>query len=763
MTSETNLREYIVTLHQFDDLESFYTDMETEGGDLYIPNRAVDVANRRPVSRNTHYMLSDQEAEQLRQDSRVLAVELTPEQLGIETVRAWSQASSLWNKSDTLLPGRLNWGVLRCLEGQQRPNWGTGGTTEVEGTATAPFGGKNVDVIIVDDTVDGAHIEFAKNSDGTGGSRFVAFDWATFDQTVLGNKVLINTVARLNGTATITTKDWHGLLTGAVVSIVCPSNPSFNATNVTISLITYNQGPVPPNNAVEYLTTFTYSQAGADVSSVAATGSWSRTYNYTVVAGSDYHGTFCTGIAAGNTQGWARDANIYNFDLFKNTLPYDYITLWHNAKSNNPATGIKNPSIINASYVQRYTPFLEQITSVNYRGNITSGPFTANQLRALGLGITSKYDDATSSYRTAAVVPARVIATETDIADCIAAGVIIVAAAGNEGMKIDLLGGADYNNTITFSGTTVPYNRGASPGAADNVINVGAIGTAVNGLLEEKATYSQTGPGIDVFAPGSNIRSSVPSNYPSDFVADTRNSSFKMSVYDGTSFASPQITGIIATMLEMKPSLTAPASLNYITSNAKTGQLVDIAANPTVGTIALNGAVNRYAFAAYPTILSITPSTAAVTPSQSVVYTITMTGALDGSLVYLTDSGSSLSTDFTDGVRQFVLTVNGGTASLTRTVSAGITASRTSILQLRTGGYDGNIQSTASTVTVSASDFASNSGSFTINALGVGSFSITPSLDSVVEGAETFTVSLRTGSISGDVVKTSNPITINNV
>ena len=236
-----------------------------------------------------------------------------------------------------------------------------------------------------------------------------------------------------------------------------------------------------------------------------------------------------------------------------------------------------------------------------------------------------------------------------------------------------------------------------------------------------------------------------------------------MSVYDGTSFASPQITGIIATMLEMKPSLTAPASLNYITSNAKTGQLVDIAANPTVGTIALNGAVNRYAFAAYPTTLSITPSTAAVTPSQSVVYTITMTGALDGSLVYLTDSGSSLSTDFTDGVRQFVLTVNGGTASLTRTVSAGITASRTSILQLRTGGYDGNIQSTASTVTVSASDFASNSGSFTINALGVGSFSITPSLDSVVEGAETFTVSLRTGSVSGDVVKTSDPITINNV
>jgi hypothetical protein len=37
--------------------------METPGGALFIPDRAVPVFDRRPVSRNTHYRLTDEEAE----------------------------------------------------------------------------------------------------------------------------------------------------------------------------------------------------------------------------------------------------------------------------------------------------------------------------------------------------------------------------------------------------------------------------------------------------------------------------------------------------------------------------------------------------------------------------------------------------------------------------------------------------------------------------------------------------------------------------
>lgn len=57
-------------------------------------------------------------------------------------------------------------------------------------------------------------------------------------------------------------------------------------------------------------------------------------------------------------------------------------------------------------------------------------------------------------------------------------------------------------------------------------------------------------------------------------------------------------------------------------------------------------------------------------------------------------------------------------------------------------------------------DFSTTNGSFTITS-DVGSFTVTPTADTVTEGAETFTVEIRTGSVSGTVVDTTSSITIN--
>ena len=57
-------------------------------------------------------------------------------------------------------------------------------------------------------------------------------------------------------------------------------------------------------------------------------------------------------------------------------------------------------------------------------------------------------------------------------------------------------------------------------------------------------------------------------------------------------------------------------------------------------------------------------------------------------------------------------------------------------------------------------DFATTTGSFVISA-NVGSFAVTPTADSLTEGAETFTVELRSGTVTGPVVATSSPVTIN--
>jgi hypothetical protein len=57
-------------------------------------------------------------------------------------------------------------------------------------------------------------------------------------------------------------------------------------------------------------------------------------------------------------------------------------------------------------------------------------------------------------------------------------------------------------------------------------------------------------------------------------------------------------------------------------------------------------------------------------------------------------------------------------------------------------------------------DFVTSSGSVNVNS-NIGSFEITPTADDITEGSETFTVSWRSGSASGTILVTSDPITIN--
>ena len=64
----------------------------------------------------------------------------------------------------------------------------------------------------------------------------------------------------------------------------------------------------------------------------------------------------------GNTQGWARDANIYNM-AFSDTLSgvtdwdeklWDYLAIFTPTKQSTPATGRRNPTITNHSWGYSY-------------------------------------------------------------------------------------------------------------------------------------------------------------------------------------------------------------------------------------------------------------------------------------------------------------------------------------------------------------------------------------------------------------------------
>ena len=284
-------KEYIVTLFKHEDLDQFYTEMENKGGNEYVPERAVALIERRDTSRNTHYWLTEWESLELKKDSRVRNVCLHPRYLGISaglTVLR-EQTSSNWNKSSSTGNTMLNWGLLRCYEGDNRSGWGSNGTNNQTGTIKLPATGKNVDVVVVDgDGIVFGHPEYTVNADGTGSYRSNQYNWFQHDPAVKG------------------------------------------------------------------------SAAG--------------NYSYSI---SD-HATHVSGTIAGNTQGWAREANIYNIYYYagaigNNNFPYvmDYVREFHRTKSINPATGRKNPTITNNSWGMSIFPSewaFGDITAVTYRG-----------------------------------------------------------------------------------------------------------------------------------------------------------------------------------------------------------------------------------------------------------------------------------------------------------------------------------------------------------------------------------------------------------
>jgi subtilisin family serine protease len=503
--------EYIVTLRQYEDLDSFYEDMETPGGNLYIPDRAVDLVNRRPQSRNTHYMLTEVEAELIANDPRVLSIELNYEDRNLSLRPSWFQNSNFWNKSNTINAAHRNWGLLRSVEGSQRSNWGSNGTASVSGAITTTSSGKNVDVVVVDGHIDPTHPEFAVNDNGSGGSRVIQYNWF----------------------------ELNPLVTGAAAG-------------------TYVYPPYV-DSTVENRTS------------------------------DNDHGAHVTGILCGNTQGWARDANIYNINPYSSSnnstsQVIDYLRIWHRTKNINPITGIKNPTVSNHSYGLVASIAITDITSVRFRGTVYNGPFTSTQLANYGIF---------SSSGTASI-PVRSTAFEQDLLDAVNEGVIVVGAAGNSYSIIvnpNAAGASDYNNYVVSNYTSAYfYNRGTIT-AASNLICVGAIGTLLD---DSKALYSNSGQRIDIFAPGNNIISCVNSNSGTT-VTDPRNSIYKFAKKSGTSMATPQVAGVIACLAEQRPRMTQTEAKNYIISFAKTGQIT-----ATTGGVAdytdLNGASNRYLY-----------------------------------------------------------------------------------------------------------------------------------------------------------------------
>lgn len=295
----------------------------------------------------------------------------------------------------------------------------------------------------------------------------------------------------------------------------------------------------------------------------------------------DGHGSHCAGIAAGNTCGWAPGAAIYSIRIFggaritngaylgtiNSDIAFDLVRAFHLQKI---AAGNTRPTICTNSWGYRSSYSGMQYTV--WRGtqyNITSRNNAYGQINSLHPYVVNYLD--------------------VSVNNASSVGVIMVGAAGNYLHKADVMGGIDYDNYYRAYSENIYYHRGSSPTRASSMINVGAVD---NFTTERKAYFSETGPRVDVYAPGVRIMSALSNNYGS--LSDPRNSAYRIGKIDGTSMACPQVTGLLACVLQARPSMTPAEAKQFVIDHSMKNVLQEGSSYQYTSTTYLQGGNNRY-------------------------------------------------------------------------------------------------------------------------------------------------------------------------
>jgi len=328
---------------------------------------------------------------------------------------------------------------------------------------------------------------------------------------------------------------------------------------------------------------------------------------------SQYHGIHVTGTAAGRYYGWATEANIYNMAVTDSwdsgqsvpaLLIFDYLRAFHLNKAVNPETGVKNPTITNHSYggIRRmpdkgtdgegntiYRLDLPDLVNVNYRGVMydanNPGPsgWTESGIE-FDFGVRFGLPD----------YPSWSSSVAADVQDAIDDGIVIIGSAGNDNLLIAEVDDIDYNNYITIfrngENESLYYNRGSWPNTSDS-------GSIIVGALSDhsqfrRSTYTQFGPAIDVFAPGDDILSSYGNTGFTDQKYGNGNYYYPI---QGTSMASPQVTGVAACLASAKERFTQDDVRRYLQNHSIDGDMTfDIGGGTFDDNSCRKGSPNRY-------------------------------------------------------------------------------------------------------------------------------------------------------------------------
>ena len=286
-----------------------------------------------------------------------------------------------------------------------------------------------------------------------------------------------------------------------------------------------------------------------------------------------WHGSHVAGTAAGNQFSVAFEANIWTIACVDRSDVgwsepsdgFDYIKVWHKNKPINPETGLRNPTVVNCSWGHRQFFRHDLSYNVTFRGS----SYTNTQVDADPTNVPAVYYlKANGIYYREFTTKRTTGQTEADelVNDSDCQNVVLVCAMGNSEGKNEVKNGTDYDNEFT-SGTfyygSLPngydpyYTRSGTPaitreGEEDAAIKVGSLDSnRQSGSQERNSGFSNKGPNLDIWAAGTMVLSPLNSGY-----SDPRDNSYYIEYLNGTSMATPNVSGVIALHLESTPTAT---------------------------------------------------------------------------------------------------------------------------------------------------------------------------------------------------------------
>ena len=330
----------------------------------------------------------------------------------------------------------------------------------------------------------------------------------------------------------------------------------------------------------------------------------------------DSHGTGCAGLAAGKNFGLAFESNIWTISIFApaniaTEASYDALKIFHQHKPTNTATGRKNPTVVNGSW--GYFGAFNSNTTVTYKFKGSTGTFTGYSFSDTGAQAYAYGLSSGGAYGRRFSTSSRSHSIDAAGAEMIDAGVIFVVAAGNNNQRLGIgtgdiqqydyftsvVSGTDHRGTSLFPSGTLPigsrdyihpsgvgFNTSTDfhpvicVGAMDDTIEQSYEGYEHELYAEMKASYSNNGPGIDVWAPAdetlsAGMRAANGDQLGTDTNYSRYNSDFVDMYFNGTSAASPVVAGLIALFLETKPDATSGDVKDFIRTQGSVGVSTD--------------------------------------------------------------------------------------------------------------------------------------------------------------------------------------------